>query len=235
MSLNINVSGVWKSITDAAVNVSGVWRQCADVYINVSGVWKSAAYESGTQSYLASGAYSFVVPAGVTSLTATIVGGGGGGGGSVFSGDGHGAANGGSGGKYQGITIAVTPGETLTLNVGAGGTGATSNNTGGTGQKSNVLRDFTVLFLATGGGGGAGVFGDNVPSFGGAAGFPSGVAGANNATWMVNRNTAGQGFFGLGQNGTGYGNGGLGGNSVGGAALGGTGLVGGTGAVIFSW
>jgi hypothetical protein len=187
------------------------------------------------QGYTTAGTYSFTVPTGVYSLvSAMAVGAGGGGGGSVFSGDGHGAANGGSGGYTSGSNIAVTPGETLTITVGAGGTGVGSG-TGGTGGTSTIARGATVLYTATGGVGGNGVFGDNAPAAGGAGGSPSGVAGSYNASWMVIRNTPGQGYNGAGQNGTGYGNGGLGGNCNGGAALGGTGLVGGAGAVTLTW
>jgi len=186
------------------------------------------------QTYPTAGSYSFTVPAGVTSLTATVVGGGGGGGGSIFSGDGHGAANGGSGGFYSNQSFAVTPGETLALTVGAAGAGV-SSGTGGTGGSSSINRGATNLYTATGGTGGGGCAGDNAPTFGGTGGSPSGVNGSYTASWMVNRNTPGQGYNGAGQNGTGYGNGGLGGNSTGGAAQGGTGLVGGTGYISLSW
>lgn len=233
MSLNINVSNVWKEVQQVFINVAGTWKTCTDVYINVGGTWKSVLYAPGSASYTTAGSYSFTVPAGVYNLTSALLSGaGGGGGGSVFSGDSHGAANGGSGGYYSGQTIAVTPGETLTINVGAGGAGATSNNTGATGGTTSLLRGATVLYSATGGTGGGGTFGDNQPFQGGCfGGTPSGVAGSFNASWMANRNTPGQGYNGVGQNGTGYGNGGLGGN----AGFGNVSTAGGTGAVTFSW
>jgi len=175
-------------------------------------------------------AATFTVPRGVTAVNVSTIGGGGGGGGAVFSGDGHGAGNGGSGG-YILQTIAVTPGEILTITVGAGGIHGTSSGTGGTGGTSTVSRGTTTLFSATGGAGGKGVIGDNAPAAGGAGGSPGGVAGSYQATWMVNRNTTGQGLNGKGTNGSGYGTGGLGGNAGQGLAS----TAGGLGAVIFSW
>lgn len=190
---------------------------------------------SGNLTLTVAGTVDWTVPTGVTLIYATIVGAGGGGGGSVFSGDGHGAANGGSGGYYKEQPIIVSPSEVLTFTVGAGGAGNASYGTGSTGGASSIKRGTTVVYSATGGTGGAGVFGDNAPAFGGTGGLPNGVNGSNSASWMVNRNTPGQGYAGKGQNITGYGSGGLGGNSVGGAALGGTGLVGSTGAIIINY
>jgi hypothetical protein len=168
-------------------------------------------------TYPTAGTFDYLVPAGIISVTVTVVAGGGGGGGSIFSGDGHGGANGGSGGFYSNQTIAVTPGETLSIVVGDGGAG----NTGGAGTQgtrggsSSISRGGTPLFTATGGFGGNGVTGDNAPGNtnppnGSVGGSPGGVAGSHTATWMVNRNTAGQALDGKGTNGTGYGTGGLG-------------------------
>jgi hypothetical protein len=40
MTIHVNVSGVWKEITDPQVNVSGVWKNIDEAWVNVSGVWK---------------------------------------------------------------------------------------------------------------------------------------------------------------------------------------------------
>jgi hypothetical protein len=235
-TISVNDNGVFKAPKEILVNDSGTWKAAKEIYIKDADAWKKAFPESGTQTYATAGTYFFVVPNGIYSLSMPLlVGAGGGGGGSVFSGDGHGAANGGSGGFHSNKTIAVTPNETLTVIIGAGGSGGTSTSAGSTGGITSLQRGTVPLFSATGGTGGAGVFGDNGPAFAGAGGSPSGVAGSNSAGWMVNRNTPGQGYDGKGQNGTGYGAGGLGGNSVGGAAQGGTGLVGGTGYISLSW
>lgn len=86
---------------------------------------------------------SFIVPTDVTSVSAAVVGAGGGGGASEDS-DETGGGGGGGGLAYE--TFAVTPGETLTVTVGAGGTGA--------GGASSISRGGTLLVAANGGGAG---------------------------------------------------------------------------------
>lgn len=205
-------NGPYVLATDYAPNVptSGT--------ISLSDFYGAARTTLNTITYSAPGTYSFAIP---TTLQGSItillvVGAGGGGGGSTFSGDGHGAANGGSGGYYQNAVITGSAGgQTITIVVGQGGAGvpAATTATGGTGSLSFVSIASIGYYLGAGAGtGGAGVFGDNNPAFGGSGGAPNGVAGSNTANWMINRNTAGTGYAGQGQNGTGYGDGGLGGN-----------------------
>jgi hypothetical protein len=98
------------------------------------------------------GANSWIVPNGVTSVTALCIGGGGGGGTSINDTGTSGGGGGGGGGIKRGL-INVTPGETITINVGAGGTGAQ-----GTTSSDTIGRDGSTsscgLIIATGGGGG---------------------------------------------------------------------------------
>ena len=101
---------------------------------------------------------SFVVPAGVTSLTAKLWGAGGSGGSNALGGAFIGG-KGGAGGYATG-TIAVTPGETLNLVVGQGGgysfTNATPVTYGGGGRGNFTL---PATWSSAGGGGGyAGIF-----------------------------------------------------------------------------
>ena len=174
---------------------------------------------------------TWVVPVGVTSITAVCVGGGGGAGGNDNLG-GQGAGGGGGGLSYG--TFAVTPGETLYIQSGAGGKGGNAkignyyqdNNTtdraktdgtnGGDSYIKRVGYDATgtdILLLAGGG--------------------SKGSAGANSS---VNDSTGGTGGIGgQGSASSGGGNGGNGGNgyqSYGGGGGGGAGGytgVGGTG------
>lgn len=96
--------------------------------------------------FTATGSNSWVVPAGVTSVSVVAVGGGGGGCRSTSAG------GGGSGGDLRYYNnLSVTPGETLTITVGSGGTRGT---TGGDGGFSRVARGGTTLLEAAGGGGG---------------------------------------------------------------------------------
>ncbi|PKN54013.1 MAG: hypothetical protein CVU56_28835, partial [Deltaproteobacteria bacterium HGW-Deltaproteobacteria-14] len=107
---------------------------------------------------------SFVVPAGVTSLTAKLWGAGGAGGGTTSDGVNFSV---GGGGGFATATFAVTPGETLTIIVGGGGqftggvaaygggggTGGTYGGSlvGGGGGRAAVRRGATELVTAGGG------------------------------------------------------------------------------------
>lgn len=100
-------------------------------------------------TYTSAGTQTFVVPAGVTSLTVSVWGGGGRGGERTsIVGFGAGEGGGGGGGAYSMQTISVTPGQTLTLNVGNG-----SNNTssGGDSWLSTTATVSGAIVLAKGG------------------------------------------------------------------------------------
>lgn len=241
----VHTSGTFTAAKEIFVKDAGTWQTVKEVWIKEGGVWVQAFPEStGTQSYTSAGSYSFTVPNGIYSLTATIVGGGGGGGGFFGSGDNHAGGAGGSGGYYTGSTIAVTPGETLSLTVGAGGGSASFEFNGGfictgtqgtsgsywngtAGSSTIISRGATPLLTATGGQPGIGSGpGDNCSGSSGAGGLPNGV---NGGTINCNRNSYGatQG----GDNGTGYGKGGNGNNSSGSECP----QVGGTGYISLSW
>ncbi len=168
---------------------------------------------AGSQTFT-SGTTSFVVPQGVYSINTTLIVGGGGGGASLwFCGDGHSGEGGGSGGYRQNVSITTTPGETLTMTVGAGGSGGSfpgvcaGSRVGTSGGTSSIKRGATVLTDATGGTRGDAFntnwsFGTGV---GGPGGSPNGVAGSGSPGFYSN-NQNGPG----GNNGTGFGTGGTG-------------------------
>lgn len=90
----------------------------------------------GAVEYTTAGTYTFVVPASYTSISAVCVGGGAGATGN----------NGGGGGALSYSNgISVTPGESLTVVVGAGGA------VGAAGADSRISRGATNLLLAKGG------------------------------------------------------------------------------------
>ena len=92
---------------------------------------------------------TFVVPAGVTSIRAEAWGAGGGGSG---AGSTH---PGGGGGEYAAeMTLAVTPLENLTIDVGALGAGGASGSAGSAGAATTIKRGATTLVRANGGAGG---------------------------------------------------------------------------------
>lgn len=127
---------------------------------------------------------SFVVPAGVSQIWLSACAGGGGGGG----GSGGGTANfvgGGGGGGGAGDSVwrqayAVTPGSTLTITIGAGGTAGTTSTGAGTGGGTGgntVIAGMTAgtVTLVAGTGGNAGANAASIAGGGAAgAGFPYG-------------------------------------------------------------
>ena len=155
---------------------SGVWNIPAEISAKTIDV-------QGQQEYLAGGGpFSFVVPENTYQLSAVAIGGGGGGGGWGNGGDE--APGGGGGGALAYATFAVTPGETLTVNVGAAGNGGGGGNDGNNGGTSSVQRSGTNLVAAGGGGGGGSP--DDSNSSGGAGGtvitgtgFAGGAGGTN--------------------------------------------------------
>lgn len=186
---------------------------------------------AGAMLYATPGTYSFVVPAGYTTITSILVGGGGGGGGGIQSGDIHGGTGGGAGGIRYLQNIAVTPGETLTVVVGSGGLKGFTNVTTGSpntgsviaaaGTNTSILRGGSTILVASGGGGGQGSAGDNYNGTPGAAGAPNGVPGDVN--W-VQRNVFPPALGG--NNGSSYGKGGNSNSTTGNAPTdGGNGLV----------
>lgn len=78
----------------------------------------------GQQAYAAAGTYSWVAPAGVTSVSVVAIGGGGGGGGSPPYAITAGGAGGGGGALAYANNVATIPGNSYTVVVGAGGYGA---------------------------------------------------------------------------------------------------------------
>lgn len=108
---------------------------------------------------------------------------------------------GGGAGAYFKKPCIVTPGETYTITVGAGGAGgssfAQSGQAGGTSSFGNLLSA-----TGGGGGGGAGTGADGAPGTPGTA--SGGISGRGSESFF--------GFGTINKNGAGYGNGGAGGS-----------------------
>jgi hypothetical protein len=158
----------------------------------------SAPSNSGltVKFYTTAGTYSFIVPAGVTTLSAAAIGGGGG----AYGVGGTSAGGGGGGGAFRYVNnISVTPGATFTVTVGAAGVGGISSTNGG-----------------------ASSFGTNVVANGGTrSSGSSGGAGGSGGTG--NGGNGGAGNSSGGNYGTGWEGGGGGGGAGGYASAGGNG------------
>lgn len=112
----------------------------------------ASAAKPGQQAYTSAGTYSFTVPSGVKSISAVCVGGG-------QDGNENKKAGGDGGSLSYRNNISVTPGETLTVVVGANGS---------SGQMSRIHRSGTSLIAAPGGAGSGTAVGTN--RLGGAGG-----------------------------------------------------------------
>lgn len=122
-----------------------------------------------SQAFTSPGTYSITVPAGMTSMRATLQAGGGGGGAAVDPGY---AGGGGGGGGWVSSLFTVTPGNAISLTVGGGGAG------GGFRQNGSDGGNTTVSGYVSASGGGAGkcrYYGTNT---GGAAGGAFATAGS---------------------------------------------------------
>ncbi len=170
---------------------------------------------SAIQTFTTTG--TFTVPAGVNRLKVMVIGGGGGG--SPGLGAGARGAGGGGGGKATKI-IAVTPGTTYPVVVGAGGAAGVGSDGAGGGTSA-----FGALCLATGGGGGNYTLSSGGFSGSGSGGdlnegLGDGDDGNTGAIYGGGRGggPGGRGATNTGQNGRGPGGGG--GGSVGGYTAG---------------
>lgn len=151
----------------------------------------------GMQTFTGSG--TFTVPVGVTSIDVFLVGGGGSGGKSIFETN----AGGGGGGGYTKTqkNIAVTPGQNISVIVGAGAAidqtspGGTSSCLGYTANGGRSVKENTSQLYGgaggNGGGGGGGYNTDNYQHYNGGAGGSNGASGATGLPFVIGG--AGQG------------------------------------------
>jgi hypothetical protein len=136
-----------------------IWRLSFTLVVALSvGLVITPGGEVGadTQGFPTPGTFNWTVPDGVYQITVEAWGGGGAGGGANAWLDckGSGGAGGGGGAYAINSTVSVTPGQNLTVVVGAGGIGFSGNN-GTAGGDSFVGNDTNpVLVLAAGGSGG---------------------------------------------------------------------------------
>jgi hypothetical protein len=113
-------------------------------FLRGDGVWQEGSV-SGHRLFTSSG--TFTVPATVSSVKVTVIGGGGGG--SGYASDGIGS-RGGPGGIAVGY-VSVTPAQTISVTVGAGGAGTNTDSANGS---AGGTSSFGSVLSATGGGGG---------------------------------------------------------------------------------
>ena len=187
-------------------------------------VWAVTAPIVGQVAFTTAGTYSWTAPAGVTSVCVVAVGGGGGGGHRNTSIDGNGNAAAGGGGAGAGLgwknNIAVTPGQSYTVTVGAGGAGSSNTISGQTGGQSWFWNSSTVA----GNGGVGGLYGNGTGPSTVSGGTYVGTGGGSGGGGYLSSSTTGgggggaAGYAGNGgvtTNGTSYGAGAGGGGASG--------------------
>lgn len=96
---------------------------------------------TGVRVYDTAGSYQWTVPAGVNRVFCRVWGAGGGGGAGKTNTN---SGGGGAGGGYDEAWLAVTPGATIAVTVGAGGAGAVSDGHAGTSGGNSVCGTLTV-------------------------------------------------------------------------------------------
>ena len=201
---------------------------------------------------------TFTIPSGVTALKVTVVGGGGGGaGGSSYIICCTASSRSGGGGAGAGAAISyltgLTPGNTISVTVGVGGSSGSGNSSAGSGGTSSVssgTQSITTV-SATGGGGGTANNPSAVSTGGSGSGGTINMSGTS--TNGILNISGGQAYFiaggssifgGNGKAATSYGNSGGAGGAPGAGGGGGTspnapgsasGGAGALGIVIFEW
>jgi len=150
----------------------------SSTYLRGDNSWQPISSTTGLAAQLFTASGTFTVPAGVTAIKVYLVGGGGAGAGAAVTSSttySAGVGGGGGGGLISYIT-GLTPGNTVSVTVGAGGTG-TSGGAGSSGGTTS----FGSYCSATGGAGGSSVIsrtvtvsGSTTSSAGGTGGSPTG-------------------------------------------------------------
>jgi hypothetical protein len=208
--------------TTSSSSAIGVWTLQQQMQAKAANKWPPLVFSS--QSYTTAGTYSWVAPAGVTSVSVVAIGAGGGS-----------CAPGGGGGelRYKN-NITVTPGNSYSVVVGANGTyspvvnGGSSNfNTTTVVANGGVSKGTIVGSGGAGGSGGTGDGGGNGGAGGASTGAYGGGGGAGGYSGVGGYGAsdgAGTASAGSGGSGGGGGNGGCGTGAAGGG--GGVGLFG---------
>lgn len=231
----IGVSGATGAVT---FTNSGVTSIVAGSGITVSGATGAVtvnASAGGINSQVFTSSGTFTIPSGVTKVKITALGGGGGGAGVPGSCGFTVAYNGGYGGTAIAYVTGLTPGDTISITVGAAGTaGASGNNAGGTGGTSSA-----ASYASASGGVGGGISG-GINGAGGAGtigtflgkGSPGGIFSNVNGS-LFGIGGAIRTSDGTGNAGTGYGAPGSGGATSSGSSF--AGGAGSAGMVLVEW
>lgn len=190
-------------IANAAVTISklsATGAPSASTFLRGDNTWAAVTSLPGAQGQVFTGNGTFTIPTGITAIKVTVVGGGGGSGGCVTNAcTGATGGNGGGGGTAIRWLTGLTPGGTITVVVGAGGTAAAAGGSGGAGGNSSVASGTQTITTVTGNGGGAGLVGSFANGAHGAGGAASGgdinISGSGGAAANNGQGGAGVSLF----------------------------------------
>jgi hypothetical protein len=239
-----NINEILIQNSDTTINVIYTYTPtangCSNVGENITVALVPSPNSQFVTTYTTSGSSTWTAPGCVSTVTVQCWGGGGSGASGGFNG-GYFDGGGGGGGAYASSVLSVTPGNTYSLVVGAGGITNCAGNTYVPGQNGGNSAFGSNLVVAAGGGG-AGMGGQNVAyvaGLGGAASNSTGTIVNAGGTGGCGGNCSGSiGNGSAGQPGTGNSAGGGGGggylNNVSGGAGAGKGGSGGYGGYLNS-
>lgn len=236
-------SGITSPDTGLSRTAAGIVSVGNGTAGDTSGTIRLTAVQGpGYQKQIFTSSGTFTIPTGVTQIKATVIGGGGGGAGAANTSFGCGGTAAGTAIKWL---TGLTPGNTITVTVGAAGTAGTNAPTnGGNGGASSIASGTQTITTVTANGGFGGISGSSTGGSGGTCtNGDINITGAGNLTTNTgNVGTAGRSStmgggapssVGVaGTNATGFGSGGSGGSGSGGATAGGTGSG---GIVLMEW
>jgi hypothetical protein len=129
-----------------------LWTDGVNTYSAVDDPLNFSGIVVTEESFVSAGAWTTTIPAGVYGIQYLVIGGGGGGGGTTnCSGTQASAAPGGNGAPRSSGTLTVTPGGTLSGNIGAAGTAGVANGAnGGTGGSTTLIFGATTITVPGG-------------------------------------------------------------------------------------
>lgn len=169
---SLNASNISSGTVGTARLASGTAN--STTYLRGDQTWATVTLLPGAQGQVFTSSGTFTIPTGITALKVTAIGGGGGGGAATSnSNDSAQAGGGGGGGTAVAYLTGLTPGNTLSVTVGAGGTAGSSAGNGGAGGASSVASGTQTITTITANGGGGGI---------GASPGGSGAGGAGGST-----------------------------------------------------
>lgn len=155
VTLGIAAGGVGAASVNSSEVQLRVTGACADGAITSISSTGMVTCSGGTSPnrVFTTGTTLLTVPAGITKLVVNAWGGGGGGAGYTNAAPMFLGGGGGGGGGYLHAVVPVTPGDSITITVGAGGQGGMIASSGQNGNASIISSGGTQLVIALGGGG----------------------------------------------------------------------------------